>query len=190
MKRVLFVVFLLSTFFAHAQFNNDFNDNFRSVKVAAGYTHDFPGLTGYGVSGEFSLNISDRIEGSIGIKRMSMQGYPRTNIVKEYTRATTIDFNIFYLPMQTETHIIRIGAGYSFSSYAIRRSFPITTDNGIEKQTRWPVQDKKSNTSGANLLAEYEYMIANSNFSVGMRAALYKAYDRVYYIGPFVGVRF
>ena len=190
MKRVLTILFSLVVISSQAQFNNNFTDNFGNVKLGAGYMQDFPGLGGYGILGEFSVNMSDRLEGAIGIKRMSMQGYPRTNTVQEYTRASTIDFNIFFLPVCTDAHIIRIGAGYSFSSYSIRRSYPLTTTTGIEKQTTWPVQDKKSRSSGVSVITEYEYLIANSKISIGVRAALYKAYDRVSYVGPFVGLRF
>ena len=190
MKRVISIVFLLATITSQAQFNNNFTENFGSVKLGAGYVQDFPGLGGYGIGGEFSVNMTDRFEGAIGVKRMNMQGYPRTNSVEEYTRATTIDFNIFYLPVHTETHIVRVGAGYAFSSYSIRRSYPVVTTSGIEKQTSWPLQDKKSRTAGISVIAEYEYLIANSNISLGIRAALYKAYDRVSYIGPFVRMRF
>lgn len=190
MKRVLSVFLFLAAITSQAQFNNNFTENFGSVKLGAGYVQDFPGLGGYGIMGEFSVNMNDRLEGAIGIKRMAMQGYPRTTTVQEYTRATTIDFNVFYLPVHTEMNIVRVGLGYAFSSYAIRRSYPVTTGSGIEKQTNWPVQDKKSRASGVSLIGEYEYLIPNTNLSVGMRAALYKAYDRVSYIGSFVGLRF
>ena len=92
--------------------------------------------------------------------------------------------------MNTGAHIIRIGAGYAFSFYTIRRSYPVSAGSEIEKQTSWPLQDKKGKTSGMSIIGEYEYLVNNSNFSIGLRAAWYKAYDRVSYVGPFVGLRF
>jgi hypothetical protein len=186
MKRVLLAVL----FFAALSANAQFTESRGTIKLGTGYVQDFPGLGGYGITGEFSMEMLDRFEGGIGIKRLSMQGFPRTQTVKEYTRATTVDFNLYYLPLRTEAHIVRLGAGYSFSFYQTRRSYPVTVTNGAEKETQWPMQDAKSRTSGLTLLGEYEYLFANSNVSLGARAALYKAYDRVMYVGPFVGVRF
>jgi hypothetical protein len=186
MKRVLTVFLALVIFSA---VNAQFNESSGSIKLGAGYAKDFPGLSGYGITGEFSMNMSERLEGAVGLKRFNMQGYPRNNQVNEYTRATTIDFNIFYLPLVTESHIVRVGTGYAFSFYSMRRSYPVITSNGTEKQTSWPVQDSKSRTSGLSAIGEYEYLLPNSNISLGLRAAWYKAYDRVTYVGTFVGWR-
>lgn len=187
MKRVLFFILVFSVASAQAQFSDDYRGRF---KLGTGYARDFPGVAGIGITGEFSFAMSDNFEGAVGLKRLSMQGYPRTSSVEEYTRATTVDFNIYYLPLHTETSIIRLGAGYALSSYKLRRSYPVSTGTGIDKQTSWPVQDTKGRTGGMSLIAEYEYMFANSNFSLGARAAWYKAYDRATYIGPFAAVRF
>ena len=185
MKRVLFFLFSFIASYSQAQYS----EHSISLKLGTGYVQDFPGLGGYGIIGELSIPMTEHLEGAIGAKRMSMQGYPRSKEVQEYTHATTIDFNIFYLPLNTGSHIIRLGGGYAFSFYNIRRSYPVITTSGTEKQTNWPVQDNKSRTSGLSVIGEYEYVFENSNISLGLRAAWYKAYDRVSYIGPFVGLR-
>ena len=186
MKRVLFFLFSFIASYSQAQYS----EHSISLKLGAGYVQDFPGLGGYGIIGELSVPMNDRLEAAIGAKRMSMQGYPRSKQVQEYTRATTIDFNIFFLPLNTGSHIIRLGGGYAFSFYNTRRTYPVINTSGPEKQTSWPVQDNKSRTSGLSVIGEYEYLLENSNISLGARVAWYKAYDRVSYIGPFVGLRF
>lgn len=102
MKRVLTVFLALVIFSA---VNAQFNESFGSIKLGAGYAKDFPGLSGYGITGEFSMNMSERLEGAVGLKRFNMQGYPRNNQVNEYTRATTIDFNIF-ISLLSPNHIL------------------------------------------------------------------------------------
>ena len=189
MKRVLLIICLFISISLQAQFNNRLTENIGSIKLGTGYVQDFPGLGGYGILGELSLHMNDRLEGAIGIKRMSMVGTPRTKTVEEFTKATTIDFTFFYVPLRTESHVVRLGIGYAYSFYSIRRSYPVISGTGSEKQTNWPIQNNKSKTSGVSVIGEYEYLINNSNLSVGMRVALYKAYDRVSYIGPFIGYR-
>lgn len=185
MKRVLSIIFLFVASYSHAQFN----ESSISVKLGAGYMQDFPGLGGYGLTGELGIQMSDRLEGGFGLKRMSMQGYPRTASVKEYTYATSIDFNLYFLAINNETNIVRLGGGYAFSFFNTRRSYPVTTGAGSEKQVTWPVQDQKGKTSGLSIIGEYEYLLPNSNVSLGVRAAWYKAYDRATYVGPFAAIR-
>ena len=159
-----------------------------TIKISGGYAKDFPGLSGYGVSGEYAYTLSDYIQGGFGLKRLNMSGYPRTSAVNEYTKATTLDFNIFFLPLSSETSVLKIGAGYSFSFYKTRRSFPVFETQGEEKIVSWPVQDANGRGSGVTFSGEYEYLFP-SNLSVGVKASYCKAYDRVFYIGPFVGFR-
>ncbi len=163
-----------------------------SVKIGGGYAHDFPGLNGMSVFGEASRYLSDRFKGGIGIKYSNMHGYPRTPEVREYTKAASIDFNLYFIPLTTEKHEIRIGAGYSFSFYQIRRSFPLTFIPGpdTEPTTKWPIQDKKGRVSGVSLIGEYEYFFPETNLSAGLRASLFKAYDHVSFVGVFGAVRF
>lgn len=106
-----------------------------------------------------------------------------------YTKATTADFIIYYFPMEQEKHILRVGLGYAFSFYKIRRSYPIEQATGTGKNITWQPQEKQGRVSGFNLIGEYGYLLPESNFSLGIRAALYRAYDRAGYFGPFVGVR-
>jgi len=192
MKRVLILLLLataiqVSSIQVKAQSYFE-TENIGTFKIGAGNTHDFPGLNGYTIAGEFSKNIADRFQAGFGLKLINLNGYPRTQQVKEYTKAKTIDFNLFYIPFQTETQQFKIGLGYSFSMYNARRSYPISHTPDIPT-IDWPVQDLKGRTSGASVLAEYEYTPFESMFTYGIRAAIYKAYDRVFYVGPFVGVR-
>ena len=175
----MFLVCLFFAFSTEAQFEEDFG----KIKIGAGFTHDFPGLNGYTVSGEFSKMFSDNLEGAFAVKRINLSGYPRTNSVNEYTKATTVDLNIYFIPLQSEDHILRIGAGYSFSFYNTRRCYPLFHLEG----TTWPIEDQKGRTSGISLSGEYEYIFPS--FSIGLRTSWFKAYDRVAYIGPFIGIK-
>lgn len=189
MKRVLISFFslLFIAFGSQAQ-ETDFGT--LRFKAGGGYAHDFPGLNGWTAYGEGSFTVMPRMEGAIALKRAALSGFPRTRTVREYTNATTIDFTLYYLPVETETQLIRVGLGYTLSAFNIRRSFPIISGTGPDKATNWPVQDLKSRTHGVNLVAEYEYMIPETPLSLGLRASLFKAYDRVSYVGSFIGVRF
>jgi hypothetical protein len=182
MKSVLVAICLLVGAGLQAQDN--------SVKIGGGYAHDFPGLNGVSVFGEVSRYMSDRFKGGVGVKFSNLAGAPRTQEVQEYTKAGSIDFNIYFLPVTTEVHELRIGAGYSFSFYNIRRSYPVISNHGLETATAWPVQDRKGRVSGMSLIGEYEYFLPGTNFSAGLRASLFKAYDHVSFFGVFGGVRF
>lgn len=185
MKRVFFLLLAFAIQSARAQFASEPGN--LQLQIGSGYTRDFPGLGGLGgfVEGKFSM--ADRWQGGIGMKYFHLQGYPRTQSVKEFTRATTLDFNIYYSVLSNEESAFRLGAGYAFSFYKIRRSFPDTQGSGTEKTTIWPSTDSKGRTSGISLMGEYEYYFP-SGISLGLRVATYKAYDRVTYFGPFVGI--
>jgi hypothetical protein len=185
MKKVLFL--LLAAICCEAA-QSQFSESSSTIKLGGGYSKDFPGLSGYAVHGEYTYSLHERLEGGFGIKRINLSGYPRTSSVNEYTKATTLDFNIYFLPLTNETSVLRIGAGYSFSFYKTRRSYPVIETHGTEKITNWPTQDVSGRGSGVILTGEYEY-IFSSQFSMGLKASLCKAYDRVYYIGPFVGIK-
>lgn len=178
---ILLVIFC-NTLFAQA----DFSAN--TFKIGGGYARDFPGLSGYALSMEYAHSMNEFLEAGIGIKRINMSGYPRTTTVKEYTKANTIDFNLFFLPLANETNVLKVGLGYSFTFYKKRRSYPVVETHGAEKIVSWPVQDAKGRATGIIVSGEYEYILS-SNLSLGLKASLCKAYDRVFYIGPFVGVK-
>lgn len=189
MKRVLITFF--SLFFIVFQVQSQQTDfGTLRLKAGGGYAHDFPGLNGWTAYGECSFQMLPRLEGAVGVKRAQLKGFPRTSTVQEYTNATTFDFTLYYIPIETETQLIRVGLGYTMSAYSIRRSFPVISGTGPDKATNWPVQDQKSRTHGVNLVTEYEYMIPETPVSVGLRASLFKAYDRVSYVGSFIGLRF
>ena len=186
MKSLLIGVCLFLSVVVQAQY---YPEHTVAIKAGAGYAHDFPGMNGYSVFAEASRPLSDRLQGAVGLKLINMSGYPRTASVNEYTKATTIDFNVYFVPLTTELSELRIGVGYSFSFYNTRRSFPVIVDHSGDRETTWPVQDGKGRVSGFSLIGEYEYFLPETNFSVGFRASMFKAYDRVTFAGLFAGVR-
>lgn len=172
---------------AHAQ---DENSSGR-VRAGIAYVHDFPGLNGAGAYAEYSFPLNDFIQGGAGIRRVQTAGYPRTASVREYTRATSLDVNLLFALFRTENAAFRIGAGYSFSFYNIRRSYPVYTthaDTQAADITSWPQKDTRGRTSGVSITAEYEYYFSNG-FSAGAKISLCKAYGSVVMGGPFVGIR-
>ncbi len=185
MKR--FIVLLLAICVGRLQ--AQFTENNGIIKAGLGYTHDFPGLNGYTAAFEYAFPLIQNFEGAIGGKHADIAGYPRTTQVQEYTKANTIDFNIYWLPYQTEATLFRIGLGYSFSFYNIKRAYPLIVDKDGSKTTTWPSQQSTGRTRGVNLIAEYEFKIPNTAISVGLRGALYKAYTRTYFLGPMLGVQ-
>lgn len=191
MKKIyIFLPFLLAiSLCSRAQYSDSYQDNTGNLKIGAGFTHDFPGLNGYTVRGEFSKAFNQYLEGAFALQRVSLNGHPRTTSVKEYTKATTLEMAVNLLPVNTAEHVIRVGVGYSFSFYNIRRSYPVIHGEGEDKNTVWPVQDKKGRISGMTFSGEYEYFLPESNISLGVRASLFKGYDQVTYIGPFIGFR-
>ena len=187
MKQILFLLLIAAAFTTHAQ---DENTSGR-IRAGAGYVHDFPGLNGAGAYAEYSFPLNDFIQGGVGIRRVETAGYPRTTSVREYTKATALDFNLLFVPYHTENAAFRIGAGYSFSFYNIRRSYPVYaahTDVSSPAAVSWPQQDSKGRGRGISVTAEYEYYLSNG-FSAGARIALCRAYGSVVMAGPFVAVR-
>ena len=185
MKKSL--VILLVVICSKLTAQNNFTETVSTVKIGAGYTRDFPGMSGFGITADYAHKLNDYLEGGFGFKRLDMSGYPRTSTVNEFTKATTLDFNIYYLPLVSESSSLKIGAGYSFSFYKTRRSYPVIETVGTEKSTAWPIQDAKGKSSGIIITAEYEYSFS-PGLSLGVKGSFCKAYDRVFYIGPFVGI--
>jgi hypothetical protein len=186
MKHILVALFILASgrLFAQPEPSSG------TLKIGGGYTHDFPGLNGYTLNAEYLFPVISQLQGGFGLKHVDLEGFPRTTQVQEFTKANTIDLNLYWVPLQSETQLFRIGLGYSFSFYNIKRAYPIITGSGSNKVTTWPSQTASGRTTGINLIAEYEYNFPNSAFSVGLRGALYKAYDRTWYAGPMIGYRF
>ena len=186
MKLFFSILFMVVVCTAGAQ---DANTGGR-IRAGAGYVHDFPGLNGAGAYAEYSFPLNEYIEGGIGFRRVQTAGYPRSASVNEYTKASSLDFNLLFVPYHTENAAFRIGAGYSFSFYNIRRSYPVYaahTDAAAGTVT-WPVADSKGRSRGISLIAEYEYCF-NNGFSAGAKLALCKAYGSVVMGGPFVAIR-
>lgn len=159
-----------------------------SFKVHAGYAHDFPGLNGVVGGVEVNRVLSERLEGGFGVKRYALSGNPRTHIVNEYTKATTLDFNLYFVALNAEAHRLKVGAGYTFAFYNIRRSYPVIHGAGNSNTVEWPLADRKSRTSGITISGEYEYRAPGSNISVGLKGMLGKAFDQVSSVGPFISL--
>ncbi|HSC37254.1 MAG TPA: hypothetical protein VLD19_05275 [Chitinophagaceae bacterium] len=160
-----------------------------TVKLGISYVHDLPGLNGMGVHGEYGFPITDWIQVETGFKRIQASGYPRTETVKEYTKSTTFDFNVLFVPFSSENSTFKIGGGYSFVFYNLRRSIPVFSGAGTAKEESWQVVDTRSMTNGCSLIGEYEYYIS-ANVSAGARVSLAKAYSgHVWMGGPFVAIK-
>jgi hypothetical protein len=183
MKRFIVLLLVLSMGKLQAQSS----ENSATFKVGVGYTHDFPGLNGYTAVAEYISPAVSSLQGAIGVKRADITGFPRTNSVQEYTRATTLDLNLYWVPLQSETELFRIGLGYSFSFYNINRAYPLVVNENGAKAITFSSQQTVGKTRGINLIAEYEYKIPTTIISVGLRGALYKAYTRTYFFGPMLG---
>ena len=168
----------------HAQFSGSSG----MIKTSAGYAHDFPGLNGYTFGAEYGFPLTPFLQGGIGMKHANMQGYPRSSESFEYTRANSLDFNIYWAPLCTEEKLFRVGLGYSFSLFNIQRAYPLVVDFTNNKSAySWHTQQSKGAVSGINLLVEYQQKIPNTRYSVGMSAALYKAYSETKYVGLVLG---
>ncbi|MEO6315499.1 MAG: hypothetical protein ABIU63_15820 [Chitinophagaceae bacterium] len=191
MRQFFFLLLMAITFTVRAQYGGD--ENFSSrIRAGVSYVHDFPGLNGLGAYAEFSFPLNEWIQGGVGIRRIETTGYPRTQTVREYTKATALDFNLLFVPVHTENAAFRIGAGYSFSFYTIRRSYPVYaahSDPVASPEISWPQTDAKGRARGISLTAEYEYKLSD-NFSAGAKISLCKAYGSVIMGGPFVAVKF
>ena len=191
MSKILLSLAVMISLSAQAQEN--FSDKLSgSIKMGAGYVFDFPGMTGYGIHGNYSFPLSKWLQGEVGLKRIDANGFPRTSTIKEFTKASVLDFNLLTVPFHNENSAIRIGGGYSFSFYHILRSFPYygTTVNGpSSKDPSWQTQESNGRMNGFSLTAEYEYYFQN-NISIGARASLCKAYNNVLMAGPFAAFNF
>ncbi|MEO5592969.1 MAG: outer membrane beta-barrel protein [Chitinophagaceae bacterium] len=190
MKQIFFLLLMAVACTAHAQYSGD--ENFGSrIRAGVAYVHDFPGLNGIGAYAEYNFPLNEWIQGGAGVRRVETGGYPRTATVREYTKATALDVNLLFVPFHTENAAFRIGAGYSFSFYNVRRSYPVYTahtDQAAGIETSWPQMDAKGTTRGVSLMAEYEYNFSN-NFSAGAKITICKAYGSVVMAGPFVAVK-
>jgi hypothetical protein len=187
MKQCFFVLLLAATFTTHAQVENTSG----RLRAGAAYTHDFPGLTGFGATLEYNFPLNDVIQGSIGIRHIETAGYPRTSTVQEYTKANSIDFNLLFALFHTDNAAFRLGAGYSFSLYKVRRSYPVYAVHGVDAvpEVSWPQADAKGNARGISLSGEYEYYFRNG-ISAGAKVAVCKAYGTVVMGGPFIAFAF
>jgi len=159
-----------------------------AVKAGVSYVHDLPGLNGFGAYAGYGFPITRWAQLETGIKRIQAAGYPRTATVKEYTKSTTVDFNVLFVPLSSDRHVFKIGGGYSFVFYNLRRSYPVYAA-GAKEATAWQVQDSRSMTNGCSLIGEYGYFVSDA-VSAGARVSLAKAYSgHVWMGGPFVAVR-
>jgi hypothetical protein len=188
MRQILFLLLMAAACKANAQYSSIENTG-GSIRTGVAYVHDFPGLHGAAAYAEYSFPLNDWLQGGVGVKHLQTSGYPRTNTVREYTKATTLDFELLFVPVHTENAALRVGLGYTFSFYKIRRSYPVyTAHDGGAADITWPVADSKGNVHGTSLIGEYEYYFGNT-FSAGARIELAKAYNYVVMGGPFVAIK-
>lgn len=191
MRTFFLLLAIAASTFAHAQ-ETPLTTMSGALRLGAGYVHDFPGLNGLGVYTEYTLPMSNWLQGGIGVKRIMASGYPRTNTIKEHTTATTLDFNLLLVPYSNAVHSIKIGGGYTFAFYNTRHSYPVYNTNANlpqSKEPTWVMEDAKGRVSGFSFLAEYEYYLEN-NLSFGARFTVAKAADPIWMAGPFVAFRF
>ena len=188
MKTLFFFLMMTAAVTVNAQYGDD-NISGGSVRGGVGYVRDFPGVNGKAVYAEYSFPLNDWLQGGIGVKHLETSGYPRTTTVQEYTKANAIDFELLLVPMHTENAALRVGLGYTFSFYNIRRSYPVyTTHDGQATTVAYPVADSKGKVHGTKLVAEYEYNFGNT-ISAGAKVEVAKAYGYVVIGGPFVSIK-
>lgn len=192
MRRLSAIIALvIFTHISKAQVNH--YDGYKgSVKSGLSYVHDFPGVKGAAVYVEYVTPFNEWLEGSFGVKRLQTSGFPRTSSIREFTRATTIDFNLLVVPFSSETTALKIGLGYTCSMYHARRAssqydknIPATTHS----EPVWQTSDLKGSSRGMTLTAEYEYFLSG-NLSFGAKIQYTKGYQYVITGGPFAAIRF
>jgi hypothetical protein len=175
------------TFISVACYAQSFTQHPVSLKIAAGYAQDFPGVQGGVLQAVCNLPLNNFLEAGMGLKYAGMSGTPRAGNVKEFTRVSAIDFEMYLLPVNNKAHLVRLGIGYSFAFYNIQRSYPTLIKNSIENTTTWNMQAEKGRSRGMTLIGEYQYNL-NQSLSLGGRVSLFKAYDQAFYIGPYIAV--
>jgi len=153
-------------------------------KASAGYVHEFSGMNGIGASLSYQLPLNEWFQLEAGIRRVEANGHPRTDMVQEFTRATALEGSALFSPIHTESQSLRIGLGYSFADYDIRRATPVV---GASKEIQYQTADASGLSRGIIVHAEYEWNI-NERFSAGARVGYYKAYTYVVMAGPFIGI--
>jgi len=174
---------------ANAQYGDGNGIAGGSIRAGAGYVHDFPGLSGTAVYAGYSFPLNDWLQGGVGVKHILTSGFPRTSTVREYTKANTIDFELLLVPIHTENAALKVGLGYTFSFYNIRRSYPVyTLHDNQPADVSYPSVDSKGNVHGTRLIGEYEYYFGGS-ISAGARIEVAKAYSYVVIGGPFVAIK-
>jgi len=189
MKAVFLFLMLATAVTANAQYGEDGNTRAGRLRAGIGYVYDFPGMKGTAFHAGYSFSLNEWLQGGIGIKHIHESGYPRTHAVQEYTNANTLDFELLFVPLHTENTALRIGLGYTFSMYKIRRSYAVyTTHEGQPSDISYPVSNSKGNAHGAGLVAEYEYYFSDA-LSAGLKIQVTKAYDGIIMGGPFVAIR-
>jgi hypothetical protein len=187
MKQILFLLLMAAACHANAQYSTDNPGG--NLRAGVAYVHDLPGLNGKAAYADYSFPLNDWLQGNAGLRHIETSGYPRTQTVREYTKATSLDVSLLFVPVHTENTALRLGAGYSFSYYNARRAYPVYTSHADAAiDVSWPQTDTKGLAHGISLIGEYEYSFGN-NFSAGVKIALVKAYGSVVMGGPFVGIK-
>ena len=183
----LLISWILLLFCINLQAQNDFHSG--TLKLAAGYALEYPGLGGYSVNLEYDVPVCSSIQVGMGTRILQLSGYPRTSQVKEYTKAGTIDFNFYWSPLETGTRKLSLGLGYSFCFYDIKRAFPVSSEE-IAKPLEWVSQESNGRSSGFSVWSEYTCHFKQSPISAGLKVGIYKGYAYTYFVGPVVGIEF
>jgi hypothetical protein len=191
MRRLLsFTIFLLSFIATYAQVNH-YEGYKGAVKTGLSYVHDFPGVKGAALYVEAVVPINHWLQGSIGVKRIQTGGTPRTTSITEFTRATTIDLNVFVIPFSNETANFKLGLGCTSSMYHVQRAAALYDKNapqGLHSDPIWQKTNFSGRSNGMTLTGEYEYFFS-SNISLGARIQYTKGYQYVICGGPFAAFR-
>ena len=185
MKPRLLPLFLLACLNLQAQNNL----SAPTLKLATGYALEYPGLGGYSIGLEYDVPVLNALKFGLGTRILQLSGYPRTSQINEYTKAETIDFDFYWLPLESEAHSITLGLTYSFCFYNIKRAFPIA-DEDIAKPLDWAGQESSGRTSGFSISGEYAYHFRHSPLCAGLRIGIYKGYAYSYFVGPVIGFQF
>ncbi len=189
MKQIFILLLIATACTSHAQvFSGDENFPAR-VRGGVGFVHDFPGVNGLGVFADYSFPFNEWMQGGIGIRHIETSGHPRQESLREYTKASAIDFTVLFAPLHTENSAIRFGLTYSFSMYNARRGYAVYEPHPNQSaDVSYQSKDEKGTVRGMGLTAEYEHNL-NERFSIGAKITYNKAYTDALMVGPFVAIK-
>ncbi|MFT3933195.1 MAG: hypothetical protein QM726_06240 [Chitinophagaceae bacterium] len=190
MKQFLILLLLATTCACHAQIITG-DENFPGrLRVGAAYVHDFPGVNGPGIYADYHFPLNEWIQAGVGIRHIETSGYPRSQSIKEYTKASALDLSALFVPFHTENMAFRVGLVYSFTMYNAKRGYAVYTNHDNQPaDVSYQANESKGKARGMGLTAEYEYNL-NERFAAGAKISYCQAYTDVLMAGPFVAIKF